>query len=559
MKRQREAVLRKTGKEAQELILASRHSTELVQSLADEDFYLMVQEIGPEDALPIISMASTRQWQYLLDLEIWHRDRITEEKAIYWLSLLFSSNLRRCLDWLRSEEPDWFIFLLLKGVRVIIKEKDQDPSELPDDLFTMDGVFYVQFLNTESESFLRKTLESMAQNDYEQYQKTLLELSSYQIAELEEEAYRTRNIRLGEKGFLPFEEAVGIYQYLRPDSLAKPSNKRVDQLPETEDLWTSPYSYSVVALEERNVFSLALQHIQRNVRERILVELAGLTNHVIVADLLLVTDREVLRKAMRKVCGYVSIGLQRLGGKDSSVASYLIEKYSLLTLFRFGYSGALEVKWDVQKWIRKSWFSEQRIPLSFLDSPWEEQLSGLLRKRPLFYAGPAGYEGEYREFEDISEIEDCRTALNRIMALEKALKALFEYEALSRFVEYVEKWYNKNLNHTVTYKNVLLTAFARHFLHKDELLAPLSLGKFREFFRMLWLNGSAYREVRPHIKEVFLEWLTKNLKVPDIETAHRLQEITNQIFADLRNELMYVSPEDLDPRYIRLFILKAEE
>ena len=39
-------------------------------------------------------------------------------------------------------------------------------------------------------------------------------------SEIEEELFRLRNVRLAEKGFLPFHEAVGVYQPLQPRELA---------------------------------------------------------------------------------------------------------------------------------------------------------------------------------------------------------------------------------------------------------------------------------------------------------------------------------------------------
>ena len=36
-----------------------------------EDFYFLIHEIGIEDSLPLLSLASNRQMEYLLDLEVW--------------------------------------------------------------------------------------------------------------------------------------------------------------------------------------------------------------------------------------------------------------------------------------------------------------------------------------------------------------------------------------------------------------------------------------------------------------------------------------------------------
>jgi hypothetical protein len=43
------------GKKALDVILESSMPARLVQSLAEEDLFWLVQDIGPEDALPILA------------------------------------------------------------------------------------------------------------------------------------------------------------------------------------------------------------------------------------------------------------------------------------------------------------------------------------------------------------------------------------------------------------------------------------------------------------------------------------------------------------------------
>jgi len=64
-------------------------------------------------------------------------------------------------------------------------------------------------------------LEKLAGYDFIQYQKVFLETIHVLPAETEEEAYRLRTVRLAEKGFLPFSEAVGIYKPMTPDEIEK--------------------------------------------------------------------------------------------------------------------------------------------------------------------------------------------------------------------------------------------------------------------------------------------------------------------------------------------------
>ena len=57
----------------------------------------------------------------------------------------------------------------------------------------------------------------MATLDYQRFQSLLLNLAGALPAELEEEMYRSRNVRLAEDGFLSFRRCpVSLYAYLRP-------------------------------------------------------------------------------------------------------------------------------------------------------------------------------------------------------------------------------------------------------------------------------------------------------------------------------------------------------
>ena len=62
--------------EALARILSDPQPAALVHAFPESDFYILVHEIGPEDALPVLALASDRQWDHLVDLEGWARDRM---------------------------------------------------------------------------------------------------------------------------------------------------------------------------------------------------------------------------------------------------------------------------------------------------------------------------------------------------------------------------------------------------------------------------------------------------------------------------------------------------
>ena len=118
-------LLAASGKKALQLILDSPTPAHLVQSLAEEDLFWLVQEIGPEDALPILSLASNDQWQYLLDLEVWEKDHLGSASVNRWLALLLKADPHRFLIWGLRDNIEFIELHLSRNIDVRIPEEDE--------------------------------------------------------------------------------------------------------------------------------------------------------------------------------------------------------------------------------------------------------------------------------------------------------------------------------------------------------------------------------------------------------------------------------------------------
>jgi hypothetical protein len=126
-------------------------------------------------------------------------------------------------------------------------------------------------------------------------------------------------VRLAEKGFLPFDEAIGIYQPIKPQDLAKQSAKLISRPADGPSLL--PVSqYPIRMLKEDNHFTRALTAIEpEDVLTQIQAEFANLCNQIIVADHKTIREREELRDIVKKTCGYISIGLERLAADKALI------------------------------------------------------------------------------------------------------------------------------------------------------------------------------------------------------------------------------------------------
>lgn len=568
---ERKAILRLTPEKALDAIMNSPHSVPLVHSFPEQDFFLLMHDIGPEDFLPVLSMASARQWEYILDVEIWEKDRINIPAVTRWMGLLAEADANRLLKWALEEKLEFLEFYLFKNIEVRIREHDEDPSIFGNDFFTLDNVFYIRFvkdpfekvtdqaLKHYREELLEKLLKHLAAMDPLTLQKVLQEATGIIPAELEEEAYRLRNVRLAEKGFLPFEEALGIYYPIKPEDIEKAGLRFIPKGAHRTERLPVPM-YQAGMLDVDNYFSQALQRIDTDeVLMELQAEFAGLCNQIIIADQKIIREKTVLQDVVRKACGFINIGLQAILQDEREAAAKpsltqmaaLLQKYPLSHIFRVGYGLALDLKRRADQWLQGSWFKTAGLPLSFWDEEWMGLLGGLLIKRPLYFDNfKTGVI--YREFSDIGEINATDGVIRAVMALDR-LFSLMSID-LSRFS-----------GDFLTYKNLLLTLWARDYLGLAEADGAIESVDFKTFFAALFSRtadseqGLAEKpadKISPAMKGAFLSWLSRKSGLSEFEISRELAEVLENLFNELENEYGRVALKDLDPKFIHHFCIK---
>ena len=563
LKKQREQLLSLQPADILERLPETPRALEIVHSIPSQDLHILIRDMGAQDALPILSLASNQQWEYILDTEIWNKDRLDPVASTKWLHMLLAADPQRLASWCSHEKAIFTELFLYQNVQIRIREHDQSPSEFGDGFVTFDDTIYFRILdpapepsaaaNTDEsdhqekytkdrQTFLIQLLQRLADIDHRRFQSLLLESAALIPAETEEEAYRMRNVRLAAKGFLPFEEAVGIYQPQNPANLSQRPKALVSDPPETEALEPIPFLASHL-LAPDNLFAQALESIgDIQVLMPLQSEFAGLCNQLVVADQSTLTGRAGLQTTVRKAAGYLSIGLQSIAENYDQA----LQKFLLSDIFRIGYGQALRLKWRADNWHRDSWCLSQGLPLSFWDEKGMGLVGGLLIKRPLFFDD---YQSGtlYREFEKMADIESTDMILKDIINLDGLLAELgFKLKPYPA-------------TGLLSYKNLLLTHWARAALDlstDDNALTPVPLDHFKSFFETIWRTKTKPRRIRMAVKSDFLKWLAQKSGRSANDITDRNGRILEDLFAEIEQELGELSSENLDPRFTNLFFVK---
>ncbi len=542
LSKKREEILKLEPDAAIDSILSSLQPATLIQSFPSQDLYFLMHSIGGEDFIPVLSLSSSEQWEYILDMDIWkdYKPDITNMTKV--LSLLFQADSKRLMRWFVKEKVDLLEYYFLKNMEIRIREHDDVPPD-EDDFLTFDDKFYFRFPETQADEkekpvqqLITDMLESVAKMDISVFHALLLETCSVLAPEVEEEQFRLKNVRLAEKGFLPAHEAVGIYQPISSHKLKKrPVGKKESYNPDIPMVLHHTYQF----IKEDNLFAATLKQLGNAALLDLQIEFVSIVNKIISADKIKIRARQDLEKVIEKACGYLSVGIEKLNKKNPEL---VVEKYFLEDIFRAGSREILRLGQKVNKWHKNSFSNKNNLPLSFLDERWLGVVGGLMLARPLFFDS-ANAEESYRNFKSLQETFDAAEEIEKIIATDNILKKMdVDVQSFSRGI--------------LTYKSLFFTLWAKTRMNLEDSLSPIPVNEFRKFFTALFLNNDN-KEFKSHAikKEDFLLWISETSKIDRGRIPENFILVVNEMFDEIEDEYGSVNPNDLDFRLIHHFLL----
>ncbi|HQO14975.1 MAG TPA: DUF6178 family protein, partial [Smithellaceae bacterium] len=508
-----------------------------------DDFFWLIKRIGADDALAVLQKASTEQWQYLLDLEIWAKDVLDAQKTMAWIDRLRRADAARLAAWAFEEQSALVSLALLRKTEIIFKE-EEDEWDVPPGYFTLDGSFYIKTWDSSEAQLVEDFLRVLAGTDYSSYRALLLQLTSVLPAEIEEELYRMRSGRLAEQGFAPFEEALEVYAPLDVNALQTEAKPLLPgALVEAEKKNLVP-SASLSGIKNFELLNDAMGMITDPLEaDRVRLEFAALCNKLIAADAFsCIDDYENLLRVGGQAAGYLHIVTEMLCGGKPREAAQLLRDHSLATIFRVGFGFALKLQWRARRWLGQNWSAQIGKGPDFWGTPWSDALAGLLFPRPLYFERSRP-DREYRHFESVEELRETEALLDQAEALDRMLARL---EASASATNNCEKFYP-----------LLFNRWARHLLDLEPSFAPLSRAQAIEFFSILRRGETSVPYTMERYRGVFLNEFLQGAAGLDAKTTLSLRAALNEIWQAFCREYENIRSADLDARWSPYLLIEA--
>jgi len=547
------------GELRQELLRTTPIAEQLVSLLPVQEAHLTLREIGLPDATFFLSLLTREQLQYVSDLETWKKDLFNPPDFVKYLEIIKQCGEGRLSEWLCTLDPETLVLVLKAYGEVtkvdIFKDEVEEATTRP--YISFDGYYRFHPIGTESLSFFETALRLIHSHSPSRY--GMIMESAYQdmTAEVEEQAKQFRNGRLCDRGIPVFDEAMEIYRPLKDEQVTRfgadsPPVHRgtTDASPLYPVRWLPADSFLRETL-------LALSN--RPETDGIRLELASLANKVLVADGLEVKNPEVLKHALRKASGFLTIGLESLSGRDVKRSADWMMRTWILLLFRLGYT-------HIHRLVRRATRLRDRSGFRWIDryqcladTPYEETLRGLFMTRPMFFDGVT--ESNWLGFREFNDLRDVHVTSDRLDAVE-ALSGIFQ--DLNLPPETIKDTCLEggfgDLMDTVKWSKVLHTLWVQRTLTGRTAFTPLSLPEVTQFLRSSFLSepeGSS-RKLEPGYTQELIHWVSGHVPDPDHTLREHLKRWILEGTDQMEQELGALSPDlPPDPRAISCLCLSV--
>jgi hypothetical protein len=384
----------RSAKEQMDLILADPAAKALTAALQPQELFWLVKEIGENDALELISLASPEQSVFILDMETWEGWNFSQEKMCKWLAYFLEGGepvIHQLLNRLDYELLQLFLGRELQ-VGGGIGDLADDEERFADYDHSFDGVFMLKFKHPEHSQLVGSFVSMLIKLDNPLYTALMESIKGDVDLELEDQCLRFRAGRLEDLGFPPMDEALAIYARVNPASFELHGDKNLRPAGEAGAMIPNTF-------REDTLFFRALARVES---EPLLQEFNYLVNSALVAEGVAFHEPESMQRVLQRVTGYLNIALEHLTGGDEQKAAALLSGEPLKRLFQLGFSIVLELKFQARE-------------IQTGDYPSKKFLEGLKEKRPRFYRGldPDGADA-YREFRDLADVRRSATLVDQL-------------------------------------------------------------------------------------------------------------------------------------------------
>jgi len=529
-----------SGLKRLEHLLELANVAEVVPSLATEELYLLLRDIGKTDAYPLLAHASDEQLQGLVDLDAWQKDQLLVHRWLEWLDLALAVDLETGLRYVAAQDDETLEWLFIKDINV--HGNDLDTSTVPDELLAFespDGMYWVTLPEEhELAERLPQLMKLLWAADADRARLIFDQIRFDLPASVEEHMLHFHDGRLRDLGFDPPAEAAALFTRVDPRALKRELRDALAERSPVGGLGLGAVASDLALRDVKppELLGAALERLDATARAGFGEGFTVLVNRVFMATTGDVSRVDELPTAAHHAAAYANLGLAWLADEDVARAAELLGRVWAVELFQVGHSLVTEVGLRARKIEQRA---GARHGLTLFGAPVDETLHGLALPRPLLYAGltepgrldyrPVGTLAELARAEIVvADADAVLTFFERSLGFTP--ERIFDAPDLAAL--------GADARARIRFATLLRTGLA-HLLLTDALrFAPLAKDELAAFARAAFTPEG---QLSPRLSVAVGGFLAD---APDAVAT-----FARRALDDLVDALGPVAPDDVDPRF----------
>ena len=553
-----------SGAEKLDLLLELDDPRATVQALACDEFVFLVKDIGMADAAALLALASPRQLQATVDLDGWQGDMLDRLDVAHWLAIALTAGPETVDRFVASVGDDVWTLLLASSLQVFETAEEAEAGAAPDaEVFTTPGNDLVLAAAPQDPLLpaLRTTIEALYRGSVERGRQVVRAIRWELPAQLEEDAFLGRNLRIADHGFMGTSQAREFYAYVDPDQ----EKQRLLEMIRGEvdaDGGVRPFiavaepprtGLALAGYQEEGLLGRALAACPQSHQSRLHHALVRLAYRAQSARAKGLAEFAELPQWSRHALTTCDMGLAFVSDGQIEVATMLLQMEPLDSLFQVGHGLVVRLHHRARA-IRALLGGVAGVDL--LEPEDAALLGGLLRPLPeLGTLRPPDEVDEEnpavacRPFETLSEVRDTEVRLAAIAAAARLLSELGEGTLAAirdRLAAEVAEHQQSDLRLT----SMLATAIAWTVLEGSARLAPLSVQQGQLFLQRAFETTASGRRIAMSLRKALSRSL---LATPDLQEAELvgLEDLVERTLDRLDEELGGLDPNaPFEPRFV---------
>ncbi len=393
-----------SGKKRMDALIELEDAKGAIRMLPVEDLYATVLEVGLDDALDLVQLASPAQFRGLVDLGSWKKDELQPHEVLTWIRAARGEELEDFLVKLQALDIEILELLVRSFVEIHDLEENPDVNPTGVTMESPEGKYLLEFkVEGIEQATLRQLLMDIIARDPFQAGRLFEAIRWEMPSEMEEVAYRFRSARLQDLGFPPLEEAMSLYSASRVPRPAAASGPGL-----VRDTGHVDY------------LQAGLTGLDDDEREKVDQELRYLFNQALVADGADPGDLPAFRAVAERARDTLNLGLEQLAGGVISKAADVLREHPPKRAFQVGFGLTLDLKFAADRL-----FKDSRISVLGTTLLLEEEqrfVEALRKKRPMKALRTPGAEAV--PFRSHRELAEAAVLLERSRAQAEILGGL---------------------------------------------------------------------------------------------------------------------------------------